>query len=140
MLCTVVWACLQFFKLYNRSPSDEERRRNTRVRPKFVHHILSLPDDAEVFYEYLKQRKTLTPDQLRQLKVLVQNLRPEESDDEVITRILRLFGYADRDIARPGRLRFGIRQTVSLPGRLWHLETHTISTGWTQEMVLTENG
>ncbi|PHJ19104.1 rhoptry neck protein ron8 [Cystoisospora suis] len=102
---------MSFFKLYNRSPSDEEKRRNTVVRPKFLHHILSLPDDAEVFFEYHKQKKTLTPDQLQQLKVLVQGLRPEESDDDVITKILRLLGYTDRDISRPGRLRFGIKQT-----------------------------
>nr|PIL97121.1 rhoptry neck protein RON8 [Toxoplasma gondii COUG] len=100
----------QYYKLYNRSRSPEDQRRTAAVLLKLKDHIRNLPDDGQVIFEYRKIKRTLTPQELQQLKALIEGLQPNENTDDVLTKILRLLGISDQDIAKSGRLRFGIKQ------------------------------
>nr|CCA30110.1 hypothetical protein, conserved [Neospora caninum Liverpool]CEL71356.1 TPA: hypothetical protein, conserved [Neospora caninum Liverpool] len=100
----------QFYKLFNRSRSPEDQRRTAAVLLKLKDHIRSLPEDGQVSFEYRKNKRPLTLQELQQLKSLIEGLQPTESTDSVLTAILRLLGISDQDIAKSGRLRFGIKK------------------------------
>ncbi|PFH32497.1 rhoptry neck protein RON8 [Besnoitia besnoiti] len=100
----------QVFRLYNRSRSPDEQRKTASVLPKLKFRIRGLPADGQVTFEYRKKKQDLTPQQLQQLKALIEGLRDDEPSDAIMTQILRLLGFSDEDIAKGGRLRFWVKQ------------------------------
>ncbi|CDJ35920.1 uncharacterized protein EMH_0044390 [Eimeria mitis] len=93
------------FRLWNRAHGDPER--NRRYLERLAVAFTNVHDDSRVEWKFAKHKGQMTPDHIRQIRILLQSAKPR--DAALVREILAILGVPADDIARlTGRLNIKI--------------------------------
>ncbi|CDJ49379.1 hypothetical protein, conserved [Eimeria brunetti] len=93
------------FRLWNRAHGDPER--NRRYLERLAVAFANVHDDSKIDWKFGKHKGRMTPDNIRQIRVLLQSNKPR--DAALVREILAVLGVPADDIARlTGRLNIRI--------------------------------
>ena len=102
--------CTQGFRLWNRAHGDPEK--NRRYLERLTVAFAKVHDDSHIQWKFAKNKGRMTPEQIRQIRILLQSDKPR--DAALVREILAVLGVPTEDIARlTGRLNIMILHEVS---------------------------
>lgn len=104
-----MWFRTQGFRLWNRAHGDPEK--NRRYLERLAVAFAKVHDDSNVQWKFAKHKGKMTPENIRQIRILLQSEKPR--DAALVREILAILGVPSDDIARlTGRLNILILHEV----------------------------